>query len=889
MKFKFSKNLEYQLEAINAVVGIFDTGRNIAHGESEFKLQSGMQIVANELEMSKERILRNVQAIQTQNKIPQSALLKEDGGYLLQENGDRILLENKENIEDFSVEMETGTGKTYVYLRTIFELNQKYSLKKFIILVPSVAIREGVLKTLEQTREHFRELYNTGCGYFAYESEKLSQVRDFAQSNDIQIMIMTIQSFAGNERLVMRQTPDRFHGERPIDLIAETRPVVIMDEPQNMESELSKAAIADLKPLCKLRYSATHKEPHNLLFRLTPIDAYKQNLVKQIQVYGVQYLDPSELLFKVRSIEIKNRKPIAEVLIERKHVNGKYTSALVSVKAGDALEQKSGHNEKYAALTVTDVNKQHDFVELSNGEQYRMEGEVHKEDIFRAQVSETIKAHFLKQQQVGERIKVLSLFFIDKVDNYVHGGLVAKIFEEEFERMKKNYSYFRDLSAQQVHAGYFASKKVRGETVFQDTRGDSKIDKEAYDLIMKNKEQLLSFQEPVSFIFSHSALKEGWDNPNIFQICTLRETRSEMKKRQEIGRGLRLPLDVTGERISDVQINVLTVVANESYEEYVSTLQGEFDEAGYVGNVSVGDARRTKAVKINKKYLSDPGFLVLWDKIKQKSSFSIELDSDKIIDASVRAINGLDLQKIAVTVDQVQIYFDKEKRIQTSFINTVAPVIPRHDVRIGNIIERISKETNLTRSTVYRIIERIVNLESIFDNPEEFVRAVSIYIRQAVEELLVTDSVKYLPKEEYWEINLFKEFDSYLSRLVVSEKSPYTHIEFDSEGEREFAEHLEQSQNVKVYAKLPRGFHIDTPIGEYRPDWAIVWSTNDGDKLYLVRETKFGADGMSKQEIFDGLREEEKKKILWGTEHFKAIGLENFAVATKRDLSDLNT
>jgi type III restriction enzyme len=866
MKFKFSKDLEYQRDAINAIVGIFDTGKNIIHAETPFALQSQSQVIGNELELDDDRLLKNLRSIQEQNKIESRA--------------------EKIASMDFSVEMETGTGKTYVYLRTVFELHQKYGLKKFIILVPSVAIREGVLKTIEQTKGHFREIYNAGCGYFSYDSGKLSRVRDFAQSNDIQVMIMTIQSFAGNERLVMRQTPDRFHGDRPIDLIAETKPVVIMDEPQNMESELSKAAIADLRPLFKLRYSATHKEIHNLTYRLSPIDAYKMNLVKKIQVYGVKYIDPNELLFKIKTLEVKGKKIFAEALLEKRLANGGYACAIASIKAGDDLYRKTGENEKYKNITVVDVNKQYDYIELSNGVKYKMEAGENKEEIFRAQLAETIRAHFWKQEQVGEKIKVLSLFFIDRVDNYVHGGMLAKIFEEEFEKRKSEFEHFKDIEAKSAHKGYFAGKKEKGEVVFKDTKGDSAIDKEAYDLIMKNKEKLLSFEEPVSFIFSHSALKEGWDNPNIFQICTLRETKSEMKKRQEIGRGLRLPLDTEGNRMYDPQTNILTVIANESYEEYVGTLQGEFEEAGYAGNApSISNVRAKTRVKTT-RYLTDPEFLELWKKIQQKTTFNIELDIEKIKEEAAGEINKLDLSTLAVTVDRVSVYFDAQEQVKTSFLGNAILAVPKKNVRIENIAGRIAKETGLTRGSICSLLQKINNLKLVFENPEEFTRSVSVIIRQKIEDSLSNESVKYVPTNDYWEVSLFKEFDSYLSRLFKSGKSPFTHVEFDSEGERQFAEHLEQTPNVKVYTKLPRGFYIDTPIGEYRPDWAIVWHADEGDTLYLVRETKFGHAGISKEEIFRNLRPDEQKKILWGESHFRAIGAD-FALATKADLSDL--
>ena len=445
MKFKFSKNLDYQKEAIDSVVDIFDTGKNIVQTNSDYVLRhTTRSTIANDLEIDGSRIARNVISIQKQNKIKDSV---------------------PTSITDFSIEMETGTGKTYVYLRTILELHQKYNLKKFIILVPSVAIREGVLKTLEQTKDHFREIYNTGFGYFAYDSKKLSKVREFSQSLDIEIMIMTVQSFAGDERLVMRQTPDRFNGERPIDLIAETRPVVIMDEPQNMESSLAKTAIADLKPLFKLRYSATHKEIHNLMYRLTPVDAYKKGLVKKIAVFGVKDDNANTLTFKVKKIEIrKGQYPKAKVILEVKNADGDFSKKEVTVKAGDNLENKT-RNVAYKGLLVNDIDSTHNRVELSDGKYYLIEEEnENKEAIFHTQIKETIKAHFDKQKELGDNIKVLSLFFIDKVDNYVgQDSLIRAIFNEEFEILKKNYKQFKNIDSQFAHKGYFASKKKEGK------------------------------------------------------------------------------------------------------------------------------------------------------------------------------------------------------------------------------------------------------------------------------------------------------------------------------------------------------------------------------------------------------------------------------------------
>jgi len=785
-------------------------------------------------------------------------------------------------VSDFSIEMETGTGKTYVYLRTILELNQKYGLKKFIILVPSVAIREGVLKTIEQTKEHFRELYNVGFGSFAYDSSKLSKVREFAQSLDIQIMIMTIQSFNSDDR-VMRQTPDRFNGESPIGLVAATKPVIIMDEPQNMASDLSQAAIADLKPLFKLRYSATHKEIINLVYRLTPVEAYKRGLVKKIAVFGVQADDASAFNFKVLNIETKKGEyPKAKVLVEVKNADGKFAVKEVVFKAGDELEKKT-KNPKYVGLEVRDVNASRNRVELSDGKFYILEAESeNKEAIFRTQIHETIKAHFDKQEELGEEIKVLSLFFIDRVHNYVaNDGMIRTIFIEEFEKLKKNYDKFKKVDVGAVHKGYFANKKEKGEIVYQDTKGDSKIDKDAYDLIMKDKERLLSFSEPVSFIFSHSALKEGWDNPNIFQICTLKETHSLMKKRQEIGRGLRLALNVDGDRVYDSRINVLTVVANESYQRYVGQLQAEFIEAGYTQTLDTTDAKEKKVLVKTTKHLESADFKELWKRISKKTKYNLEVSTNKLIKEAVSKINELDIRNPMVTVERGQIFFDEKNRMQISREPGAAGMRINKNVVVENIVGRVARETGVTQKTVFAMLSELENLEILFKNPEEYVRSIILITESCLNNLLINEGLKYIPTGDTWEMSLFEPFEALSSRSIPSRLSVFDRVLFDSDGERKFAEALEGSRYVKVYTKLPRDFRIDTPLGDYIPDWAIVWQENGKEKLYFVRETKFGYKNTEQE-----LSLNELQKIICGKRHFAAIGVD-FKVVEKEDLSDL--
>lgn len=865
MKFKFDKHLDYQKEAVEAIVDIFDTGRNTLAGEPEFQLHAQQPVVANELDMDAGQISRNVELIQERNRI---------------EKGDRTLGLTDHN---YTIEMETGTGKTYVYLRTALELNKRYGLKKFIVLVPSVAIREGVMKTIQQTKEHFIDMYGQGIDEFEYSSDKLSRVRDFAQGINVQMMVMTIQSF-NKDANVMRQTPDRFHGERPLDIIAATNPVVIMDEPQNMESDLSKSAINDLNPLFKLRYSATHKKLHNLMYRLTPVDAYRRGLVKRIEVYGAEPADSESFMMKIKTIESKpGTSPRARVMLEAQTASGDYTIKETLIKPGDDLRRKT-KNDKYKGLLVNDVNARENRVELSNGKHYYLEADTNenKEAIFRTQIRETIRAHMDKQRSVGDDIKVLSLFFIDKVDNYIHGdSMIRTIFEEEYSKLSANYEHFTNTLAHTVHNGYFAQTGSKSNRVAKDsTTGRSQADKEAYDLIMKDKERLLSMDESVSFIFTHSALNEGWDNPNVFQICTLNETTSSVKKRQEIGRGMRLARNVTGDQIKDEQVNTLAVIANESYREFVASLQSEYVAAGYKEAPPTPDARRRTIVKF-RKYLAaeSEDFKSLWAKIRQKTRFNIEISSETLIEKASSRVAEMDIDNLVVRVERVQIAFDSDGSLKPVYSSSSAGERLDRPVRIGNVIKRIEREVGLTRQTIFRILSEVDNLDLMFDNPEEYTRSVIDIIRTELNALLINEGLQYHPVEDMWEVSLFEDFGSYESKTLTLEKSAYDKVVFDSDGEREFAENLEHSRHVKLFVKLPAKFAVDTPLGTYNPDWAIVYEQDDQTKLYLVRETKFYSS-------FEKISYDEQQKIRCGQKHFDAISTD-FAVSMQQDLSDL--
>lgn len=592
MKLKFDPSLDYQRAAINAVVSVFD-GQPIV--QSSFEIsgtgdQSSVLFtelgIGNKLTIADDSILQNVHKVQEQNDIEKVKYLEG---------------------REFSIEMETGTGKTYVYLRTILELNKYYGLKKFIIVVPSVAIREGVLKSIELTRDHFLTLYNNvPFDSFVYDSSKLGNVRQFATSNQIQIMIINIQSFQKDigekdesemteEELkklnIINRESDRMSGRKPIEFIQSTNPIVIIDEPQSVDNTpKAKKAIANLKPLVTLRYSATHKNPYNLLYKLDPIKAYDLRLVKRIEIASVRSDDSFNDAY-VKLIRTDNKNGIkAQLEIHKESSNGPKV-AKIWVKQGDDLYERSENRHNYKEGWIVqniDCTPTAEYVEFNQGRflSIGQESGGLGEEIMKAQILETVEQHLKKERSFqGKGIKVLSLFFVDKVANYrVYNedgttslGRIGKWFEEAFKELsaKPMYKGLIPHDVSDIHNGYFSQDRA-GHS--KDTTGKTKDDEDTYNLIMRDKERLLDQAVPLRFIFSHTALKEGWDNPNIFQICTLRDVGSETERRQQIGRGLRLAVNAQGERVHDENINRLTVIANEYYEEFARNLQSEYEQ-----------------------------------------------------------------------------------------------------------------------------------------------------------------------------------------------------------------------------------------------------------------------------------------------------------------------
>ncbi len=885
MKLQFNANEEYQKDAVNAVISVFE-GQKSAASAFEFSVapirgalgfaEGG---VGNRLSISESEVLKNVMRIQEANNIR-----KEDKVSALQGM-------------HFSVEMETGTGKTYVYLRTIFELNKKYGFRKFIIVVPSVAIREGVLKNLEITRDHFKELYgNTPLDYFIYEGRRVSRLRSFATANNLQVMVMNIDAFKKDENVIHRYS-DRLFGEKPIDFVRRVCPIVIVDEPQRMESEKSAMAIAGLQPLCTLRYSATHKNYHNLLYSLNPVQAYDLGLVKRIEVLSVREENSAnDAYMKVERIISLRGHLKAGITIEVVGNDGiQKKSVSISTKAGKSdIYELSGKREQYRGFVVSGIDAEKGEVAFANGARAYLGAALGEADerLQKMQIEELIKEHFEKEKRLRPQgIKVLSLLFVDKVANYrdhENGGVPGKFalwFEELYEKYARSVE-FRGLElpeARRAHDGYFSMDK---KGMLKDTRGDSQDDRDTYDLIMRDKERLLSFEEPVRFIWSHSALREGWDNPNIFQLCTLREVSGDVERRQQIGRGLRLPVNQSGERVKDERVNILTVFANEHYEDFARNLQTEIErETGVTFSGRIKDRRTRKRAKLNKKVLLDENFKELWERIKHKTHYSVTFDSVELVEKAGKDIADMSaIAAPAIRIERATIEMDKREVKGVPRVSRSERVNGNALIPMPDALGYIAEQTALTRKTVFAILCRAARWDDLLLNPQQCMDLVVKKIAFALSEFMI-DGIKYerVAGAEY-EMTRFEsdEIWTYFNaryEVKNKDKTPYDYVVFDSQDPEEiFARDLDSREDVKMYVKLPSWFTIDTPIGTYNPDWAIVFE-NDV-KLYFVVETK----GKSDMEL---LRPAEKQKIQCGKEHFDALGKVRFQGPVKK-LSDVH-
>ena len=971
MKFKF-KIQQYQTEAVENTVNVFagqtaqqgqkgyriDLGDKNAIGFSEF--ESGYS--NGEIVLTNEQILDNIRDIQVAQLIqPSTSLAKGQG---------RVSLD---------IEMETGTGKTYVYIKTMFELNRRYGWCKFIVVVPSIAIREGVAKSFSMLEDHFMEHYGKKARWFVYNSSNLQQLDQFSQDSGISVMIINTQAFAASmkegaknkESRIIYSKRDEFASRRPIDVIAANRPIIIMDEPQKMEGEATQTALKKFNPLFTLNYSATHKTKHDTIYALDAYDAYKERLVKRIQVQGfeIKNLRGTNHYLYLDGIDLSPKHPpVARIELETRNAAGAIRREIKKFDVGDDLRAESGLAE-YEGFTVTEINPRGSgYVTFLNGTTIscgEVIGDSNEEAMQRVQIRETIRAHFEKEKELFNRgIKCLSLFFIDEVANYRQydddgnevKGKFQRIFEEEYARLVNKYisvydtdydKYLRRFRPYDTHRGYFSiDKKGRSVNSAVKRGSDMSDDISAYDLILKNKERLLSFEEPTRFIFSHSALREGWDNPNVFQICTLRHSNSTTAKRQEVGRGLRLCVDKDGVR-QDKQtlgddihaINVLTVIANESYADFTSALQRETREAlrdrvtaasqdyflgrivkdasGEQHKISLAEASTIIGYLYQNDYVDDDGrltptylsaadkgelaplppklqpisegvmklvagifnpkvlddmvepvetttpennlnenfdnerFQEMWNEINNKYVYTVHYDSNELIEKVVAALRA----KLTVTkLQYVKVTGTQDSDKVTEFGNTKTTTSELSDVSTSNVpydlVGDIARGARLTRRSVVKILQGIDNKILLFkNNPEEFIRNVVKTIREQKATMIV-EHISYNRIAGKYDSSIFvPERKLNINKVIEAQKHITPYIALDSDIEQKFAEDLESATEVQVYAKLPRKLKIPTPVGNYAPDWAIVFNDGTVRHVFFVAETKGSLDGMQLSRI----------------------------------------
>ena len=878
MKLHFVSNQQYQWDAIKSITDIFE-GQPLNSGDFEFTTSNAGSLLSengfgNNLTLSAEQVLENVKTIQKRNEITNS-------------------VEELQGM-NFSVEMETGTGKTYVYLRTVYELNKLYGFKKFVIVVPSVAIREGVLKNLQITHEHFQSLYDkTSINFDIYDSKKVSNLRGFSSGNAIQVLVINIDSFAKDENIINKPN-DKLTGKKPIEFIQSTKPIVIVDEPQNMETEIRKKAIQNLEPLCTLRYSATHTNLYNLMYSLNPVKAYDLGLVKQIEVDSVMSEnDFNDSFIQLESVNRTGNNITAKIKIDVASTSGVKRKSVTANKNKLDLFELSCKNEKYDGLKIYEIDFGNKQIELSNGIMLS-EGESQggmNDEVMRFMIQKTVEEHLKKERDYKEKgIKVLTLFFIDKVKNYreydengraTHGKF-AKWFEEIYqtEISKPKNKSLNSHSIDEIHNGYF-SQDSKGRV--KDTGGETQADDDTYKLIMQEKEKLLDLNTPLRFIFSHSALREGWDNPNVFQICTLNETKSDIKKRQEIGRGLRLSVNQEGKRIFDQNINRLTVIANESYDDFAKALQREIEEdcgVNFTGRIK----NKNKREKLNyrKGFEADPKFLQIWEKIKFHTKYSVDFQTTDLITLAAKAMKEMvETKKPSVTSNKQKVILTDEGITGQLVSDTVSPNYGK-SFEIPDMLAYIQGKTELTRTTILDIVKKSDKISELLINPQMFMDNATKTIKSVLYELMI-DGIKYEKiGNKLYEMTLFDDdgfeiyLDSFTHTVTDPSKTIYeNYIPLDSGVENQFAKDCETSENIEFYFKLPNWFKIPTPIGNYNPDWAIVFKGEK--KIYFVAETK--SEGQE-------LLKSEKLKIKCGKEHFKKFdGVVYKQVTTVKDLS----
>jgi type III restriction enzyme len=1004
MKLQF-KVQQYQTDAVDAVVDVFagqpkrdgisyriDPGRVSPESaptlfEASATPDSGLRNA--EIALSATQLLESVHTVQRSRNLPLASKLEDSKA--------------APGAPNLDVEMETGTGKTYVYIKTIMELNKHYGWSKFIIVVPSVAIREGVKKSFDVTAEHFQQIYGTKPRPFIYNSSQLHELERFSSDAGVQVMIINIQAFnaTGKDNRRIYDVLDDFQSRRPIDVISVNRPIVVIDEPQKIGAAKSLEALSRFNALMVLRYSATHKVEHTKVHRLDAVDAYNQKLVKQIAVRGitVKGLAGSTAYLYLDGIDVKKgQSPTARIELEVQTKGGPIVRKAARVTKGARLHDLANGVEAYKDLVVTDVDAIRDVIELSNGD-FVVAGQLADRDVTeetkrRIQVREVVRAHIDKERELfSQGIKVLSLFFIDEVAKYRDYsredtlGDYARIFEEEYaatvaeivgelelDAATKAYrEYLERDDVRSVHQGYFSIDKKTKRQVDPDVarRGEDagmSTDVAAYDLILKDKERLLSFSEPVRFIFSHSALREGWDNPNVFVMGMLKKSDNTVSRRQEIGRGLRLSVDQHGERMDNPvtvhDINELTVVTDESYTDFVTGLQKEISESlsarprqasvkFFTGKVfqspdgqSVleeavaqalykylikndylndddtlsetykkakeegqlaeptsemlkplieyllpvvdsldsdvplpSDGRKAKKVPLNANFGKDE-FQALWERINHKAVYQVVFDSPELIAKCIASLDkDLKVASMQYVVQSGKQRENLDAEDLTGGVGFEVSATATHTETVSagsqvkyDLLGEITEKTQLTRRTAVAILQGVnpATFAQFRLNPEQFINCAARLINEQKATAIV-EHLTYDALEDKFDTAIFTENQTKQDLTNAGNKLTkhiYDYVVTDSEVERAFVTELDTSTEVAVYAKLPRGFSIPTPVGDYNPDWAIAFTEGSVRHVYFVAETKGSLSSFQ-------LKGAEEAKIQCARKFFESMASKN--------------
>ncbi|HAQ19878.1 MAG TPA: hypothetical protein DCR40_11695 [Prolixibacteraceae bacterium] len=885
------EQLQYQETAINSVVKVFDGTERNTFDNACFE-----GIRSNVCKLSREQLQENIKSIAEENGIV-SDILK-----LSEEN-------------DLTIEMETGTGKTLVYIKTIYELYKHYGFTKFIILVPSVAIRQGVIGTFKSFNKQLESIYGFIPHAFEYDSKKLSKVTNFIEDQHPSVMIMTLASFNSEDKILNQaQREDLFANMPYIDAIGKSNPIILMDEPQEgMDTENSIRQIAKLNPLFKFRYSATHKVVKNLMYRLTPYDSYKQGLVKKIEVLTVTEKN-DEATIKIELSETQNGTSDPKAKLKAWHQSkstNKFEFKLTGwLKVGDNLGEKT-NNPSYLRYKINRINKSLRTgkwsVEFSNGaiiEEKQTSGNL--ENIWALQLEWLIHRHFVKSQRLATSgIKCLSLLFIDRVANYMgETPIIKNLFVEKYKAIYPEYHEGKTPTSQHIQdiQGYYFAQKASGE--FADNEGGIKEQGKIYELILKGKEELLTISNPVQFIFSHSALGVGWDNPNVFNIATLNTAYSEIRKRQEIGRGLRICVNQDGQRIYDAlnvddteRINQLTVIPNETYETFVTQYQEEIKAIYGTSTAGAGMTHTHKGkpqdevhFKRNPSETIDAAFKRFWKSLAKKTHYTMAFNEESLINTSAERINNIEMPDYVIEASSHLINSITEEGKQDTFGGTES-VKQKARYTPLDLVEELSENTGISYTTLFKIVGKLNNHVQIVKNPPRFIHEAAAIIRNVELDEMLRGLDYHLIGDSYpFSFNDFVKNIASNAYIDTPNKGVFDKMLIDSDVERQFSLGADRDPEIICFLKLPSWYKIQTPIGEYEPDFGLVMKrkslkSGNESEFYFVIETKGTNDINDKK----ALTESEVYKIKCAMKHFATLGVEVHYTAPIKDYQFFRT